>query len=84
VHMLAWHPGQNFLRLRIESLLYEEDYCYDFRMQKHNSCQSLKRYLMSSENMAVGEDMEILTMMKIPRRMMKHTPHYDLISFMRA
>ena len=45
VHMLAWHPVQNFLHLRIESLLYKENYCYDFRITKAQFVSEFEKIL---------------------------------------
>ena len=45
VHMSTWCPAHDSLYLRIESLLYEEDYCYDFQLEKAQFVSEFERIL---------------------------------------
>ena len=45
VHMAAWCPAQDSLYLRIESLLYEKDYCYDFQLEKAQFVSEFEKML---------------------------------------
>lgn len=45
VHMLAWCPTQETIHLRIESLLYDEDYCHNFFLNKSLFLSEFKKVL---------------------------------------